>query len=293
MTDLLQTLVSGLTAGTIYGGLALALVYIFRSTGVVNFAQGEMAMISTFVVVSFHLLGLPLVLAIAASMVVSFAFGLIIERVLVRPVSGRGDLSPSVVTIGLFLGLNGIAGWIWGLSPRTLPSVFPRESISLGGVRVGIDAIGSILVLLAFVSLLFLLFERTRVGLMMRAAASNPESARLSGVPVSRLLMMGWGLAAAVGTLAGALIAPSVFVSPAMMGPVFIYALAAAALGGLGSPIGALVGGWVIGMAEALVSGYVDVLGSDLTIVVPLVIIFLVLLVRPAGLFGAQEVVRV
>jgi branched-chain amino acid transport system permease protein len=293
MTQLLQDIMSGLSAGSIYGALALALVFVFRSTGVINFAQGEMAMISTFISLGFFELGIPLIPSVLLSMMVSFVIGICVERALIRPLLGRGDSGPSIVTIGLFLGLNGIAGYFWGLEPRPFPSLFSDQSVALGGAHIAVADLGTIVVLLALVGVLFLLFDRTRIGLMMRAAASNPRTARLAGVPVSRLLMSGWGISGAIGAVAGALIAPSVFVTPGMMGPVFIYALAAAALGGLGSPLGAVLGGWIIGVAEAIVSDKVGFIGSRLAIVVPLVVIFVVLLVRPAGLLGAREVNRV
>jgi branched-chain amino acid transport system permease protein len=293
MSQLLQDVMSGLAAGSIYGALALALVFVFRSTGVINFAQGELAMISTFVTLGFYNLGLPLILAVLASMVVSFAIGISIERALIRPVLGRSDHAPSIITVGLFLGLNGVAGYIWGLDPRSFPSLFSGRSVGIGPGRIAVSDLGTIAVILVIVFLLYLLFERTRVGLMMRAAASRPESARLAGVPVTRLLMSGWGIAGAIGAVAGALIAPAVYVSPAMMGPVFIYALAAAALGGLSSPAGAVIGGWIIGVAEAIVSDKVGFIGARLAILVPLTVIFLVLLVRPAGLLGTREVSRV
>ncbi|MCW2839047.1 MAG: transporter permease [Aeromicrobium sp.] len=293
MTDLLQLLVSGLASGSIYGALALAIVFVFRSTGVVNFSQGELAMISTFVTLGLYKAGAPLVIAIIGSMVISFVLGAAIERVLIRPVQGRSEHAPSIITLGLFLGLSGIAGWIWGLDPETFPGMFPERSLEVGSVRLSYTSLGIIAVLLATVAVLYVFFERTRLGLMMKAAASNPATSRLAGVPVSRLLMCGWGVASAVGALAGALIAQSVYVSPSMMVAVIIYALAAAALGGLSSPVGAVVGGWIIGVAEAVVSDRVGFIGGDLKIVVPLVIIFAVLLVKPTGLFGAKEVSRV
>lgn len=293
MADLLQNVVSGLAAGSIYGALALALVFVFRSTGVVNFAQGEMAMISTYFAVSLLTLSVPLGLAIAGAIVGSFVLGMAIERTLIRPLEGRGDHAASIVTVGLFLAFNGIAGWLWGVTPRTFESIFPGTNVSILGARVAVESLGTIAVLLGVVGLLFLFFERTRTGLMMRAAAVNPDSSRLAGVPVNRLLMGGWGLAAAIGALAGALIAPSVFVSPGMMGPVFIYALAAAALGGLDSPLGAVLGGWIIGVVETMAANEIDFIGADLKILVPLVIIFFTLLVRPAGLLGKPVVARV
>lgn len=293
MSEILQDVFGGLAAGSIYGALALALVFVFRATGVVNFAQGEMAMVSTFFALSLLTLDLPLGVAIAGAMAGAFVLGMVVERVLIRQVVGRGDHTPSIVTVGLFLAFNGLAGWIWSLDPQRFPSMFPSDSVGFLGTRIAVSAIGTVGVLLLVVGVLYVVFDRTRFGLLMRAAASNPESSALAGVPVNRMLMAGWGLAAAVGALAGALIAPQVFLSPGMMGPVIVYALAAAALGGLNSPLGAVVGGWIIGVAEALAANHVSFIGADLKILVPLVVIFFVLLFRPAGLLGTQEVARV
>jgi branched-chain amino acid transport system permease protein len=293
MAGLFQNVAEGLAAGSIYGALALAIVFVFRSTGAVNFAQGEMAMVSTFVAWSLLQLGAPLGLAIAGALAFAFLLGIGIERTVIRWFEGGEPLTLSIATIGVFLVLNSAAGWIWGLDPRPFPSMFPQDSFDVGGVRVTWTSIGTFVTLLAVAGLLFLLFERTRLGLLMRAAADNPQSSRLAGVPVQRMLMLGWGLAAMLGALAGALIAPTVFLGPQMMGSVIIYSLAAAALGGLSSPVGALLGGWIIGVAESVISDRVQFIGADLKILVPLFIIFAVLLLRPAGLLGTRETVRV
>jgi len=198
-----------------------------------------------------------------------------------------------IVTLGLFILLNSLAGWIWGFGNRSFPSLFGDSTFTLGGVRLTVESVAIVAVLLAVVGLLFLLFQRTKIGLAMRAAALNPESSGLVGVRVGRMLMLGWGLAAALGALAGVLVAPRLFLDVNLMGSVLIYAFAAAALGGFDSAIGAVVGGWVIGITENLAGTYVDFIGADLKILVPLAIIFVVLLVRPAGLFGRREVARV
>jgi branched-chain amino acid transport system permease protein len=197
-----------------------------------------------------------------------------------------------IVTLGLFILLNSLAGWIWGFGNRGFPSLFPDDSVDLAGVRLSVESLGIVALLLVVVGLLFLLFQRTKIGLAMRAAALNPEASALTGVRVGHMLMLGWGLAAVLGALAGVLVAPRLFLDVNLMGGVLIYAFAAAALGGFDSPIGAVVGGWIIGVSENLAGTYVDFIGADLKILVPLVIIFVVLLVRPAGLFGTREVAR-
>jgi branched-chain amino acid transport system permease protein len=292
MAEFVQQVVDGLAAGSIYAALALALVLIYRTTGIVNFAQGEMAMFSTFIAWGLVEAGTPLALAIAATLAISFAAGMAIERVVIRPVEGANPLAIVIMTIGLLIIVNSAAGWIWGFSNRSFPSLFGDGAVDLAGVRIDVESLGILGVMLAVIGLMFLIFQRTKIGLAMRAVAMNPESSQLAGIRVGRTLMVGWGLAAAVGALAGALIAPTLFLDVNFMGGVMIYSFAAATLGGLDSPIGALVGGWIIGVAETLAGFYVDPIGSDLKILVPLAIIFVVLLIRPSGLFGSHEVER-
>ncbi len=292
MERFLQVVVDGVADGSVYATLALALVLIFRSTGVVNFAQGEMAMFATFIAWAVAQAGAPLWLALPAAFAVAFVGGMLVERVLIRPVEGGNPLNLVIVTLGLFIIVNAAAGWIWGFTLRDFPRLFPGGAFSLGGVSLSIESIGIIGVLLAVVAVLWAVFEHTPVGLAMRAAAQDPASARLVGVPVGRMLMLGWGLAALLGAVAGVLIAPRLFLDTNMMAGVLVYSFAGAALGGFDSPLGAVVGSWIIGVTEALAGTYVDAIGSDLKVLVPLGIIVGVLLFRPAGLFGSPEVTR-
>jgi branched-chain amino acid transport system permease protein len=288
----LQVVVDGIADGSVYAALALALVLIFRSTGVVNFAQGEMAMFATFLAWALADAGLPLGLALAGALVLAFLGGMLIERVLIRPVEGGNPLNLVIVTLGLFILVNAAAGWIWGFDLRDFPRLFPGGVASIGGVSLSIESLGIIAVLLVVVGLLWLLFTRTPVGLALRASAQDPASARLVGVPVGRMLMLGWGLASLLGAVAGVLVAHRLFLDTNLMAGVLVYSFAGAALGGFDSPIGAVVGSWIIGVTEALAGTYVDAIGSDLKVLVPLAVIFVVLLVRPAGLFGSPEVTR-
>ncbi len=292
MERFIQVSVDGIAAGSVYGAVALALVLIFRSTGIVNFAQGEMAMFSTFIAWQFTQSGVSIALAVLATLVISFVGGMLIERILIRPVEGGEVLTLVIVTLGLFIMINGLAAVIWDPNTRAFPSLFPRGAVDVAGVRFGADAIGITLLALAVVGVIYLIFQKTKIGLAIRAAAVNPESSRLVGVPVGRTLMIGWGLAAAVGALAGALIAPRLFLDVNFMSSVLIYSFAAATLGGFDSALGAMVGGWVIGLSENLAGAYVEFIGSELKILVPLAIILGVLLVRPTGLFGSAEVAR-
>ena len=292
MERFLQVVVDGIADGSVYAALALALVLIFRSTGVVNFAQGEMAMFATFLAWALADAGLPLGLALAGALALAFLGGMLVERVLVRPVEGGPPLNLVIVTLGLFIVVNAAAGWIWGFDLRDFPRLFPGGVASIGGVSLSIESLGTIGVLLVVVGLLWLLFTHTPIGLAMRAAAQDPASARLVGVPVGRMLMLGWGLASLLGAVAGVLVAHRLFLDTNLMAGVLVYSFAGAALGGFDSPIGAVVGSWIIGVTEALAGTYVDAIGSDLKVLVPLAIIFAVLLVRPAGLFGSPEVTR-
>lgn len=293
MALFVQQVLGGIATGAIYASLALAIVLIHRSTGIVNFSQGEMAMFSTFVAWQLTALGVPIWGAIPIAVALSLAGGMLIERVVVRPVEGSSVLTVVIVTIGLLLIFNQGAGWIWGFLVKDFPNPFPTQVWVLGEVRLTAHTIGILGVLLATMGVLYLLFRYTKAGLAMRAVATNPESARLVGIRVGRVLMLGWGLAAALGALSGTMVAPQLFLEPNMMFGVMLYAFASATLGGLDSPGGAVVGGLVVGVAENLAGTYIEAIGSDLKVLVPLLIIVAVLMVKPTGLFGRQEVARV
>lgn len=293
MTDLLQQVVQGLGVGAVYASLALALVLIYRFTHIVNFAQGEMAMFSTYVAWQLVHSGMSFWLALPATLLISFVGGMLLERVVIRPVEGGSELTLVIVTVGLFIFVNAAAGFLWSFTVRSFPNPFPTQSFDVAGVQLGLPTLGILAVVGVVVLLLYLLFGHTKLGLAMRAVADNPESSRLVGIRSGRVLMVGWGLAATVGAVSGVLVAPLLFLEPNMMGGVLIYAFAAATLGGFDSAGGAIVGGLLVGVLETLAAAYVDVIGSDLKIAVPLVIIFGVLLLRPQGLFGRTAVARV
>lgn len=288
-----QQVVDGLTTGSVYAALAIALVLVHRGTGVVNFGQGEMATLSTYFAWQLTLWSLPVWVAVGAAMAVAFLGGCLVFAALVRPVAGRPLLTVVTVTLGIALACNSLALWIWGALPQSFPSLFPDAVWGIAGVRLTATAVGNLGVLLCLAALLYALFGRTRVGLGLRGAAANAESASLVGLHVRRMHMLGWGLAAAIGALAGALVAPKLFLTPDMMLAILLYGLAAAVLGGFDSPAGAIAGGLLIGVVENLAGTYVDPLGSELKIVVALAVIFVFLLVRPQGLFGRRGVLRV
>ena len=291
--QLLQEIVDGLSTGAIYAALALALVLVFRSTGVVNFAQAEMATVSAYIAWSLAARGLSPWLAVLAAIGVSLVLGAVIERVVLRRFEGLEPLITITVTVAILICLAGLITLFWGADLKTFPPLFPDGTLQLGGLRLPWSVLGTLGVLGLVILALQLLFMRTRFGLALRAVADNPRSAALSGLPVGNLLMAGWALAAAVGALAACLVAPKLYLSPEMMNTVLIYALAAAVLGGLDSPLGAVVAAGIIGVTESLAGSHIALIGNDLRIAVPLVLMAVVLLVRPQGLFGRQEVERV
>ncbi|MEZ5593217.1 MAG: branched-chain amino acid ABC transporter permease [Gammaproteobacteria bacterium] len=290
MDFFLQQVIAGLASGAIYASMALAVVMIYQSIDHFNFAQGEMAMFSTYIAWSLIEAGLPYWGAFLLTVAVSFAGGLLLERLLFAPLRNAPVLSHLIVFLGLFLIFNSLAGWLWDFTIKPFPSPFPNGS--LGGL-IGLHEVGMISIILLMLALLYVFFRFTRIGLAMRAAAQNPESARLLGVRVGWMMALGWGMAAAIGAVAGMLIAPLVFLDPGMMLGVLIYGFAGAILGGLSSPGGAVLGGFLVGIIENLLGAYVSVIGSELKLSVALLIIVLVLLIRPGGLFGTVTVQRV
>jgi branched-chain amino acid transport system permease protein len=296
MSLFIERMVNGLADGSIYAMLALALVVIFRSTGQLNFAQGEIGTMGAFFVSTLTLTGWPVWLSIIAAMVLGFLIAAGVERIVVRPIEHRNPGAVIVALIGVFLAVNQLVAMIWGVDARSLPSVFPDQAddfVVIFGAPVRLARVGTIAVLAVLVVLLWLLFTKTRVGLAMRAVANNQESSNLVGIRVGGILLLGWGLAGAIGVLAATLLAPSAGLTGTLMLGPFLLASVAAVLGGLDSPIGAVVGGLLIGVVQAIIVGYVGFLGSDMLFPVMLVILLGVLLLRPSGLFGSERVERV
>lgn len=288
----LNMTLTGLGQGAIYAAFALALVLIWRSTRIVNFAQGSMGMFTTYLALIVIEATGSYWLGLVVALVGGLLLGAGIERLVIRPVEGGSELNAVIVTLGLFVAIQALAAILFGATFRSFPAPFALSGFTLGGVNLAITpfslfVIGSVLVvMLALVAL----FRFTDVGLRMRAAAFDQEVSRLLGVPVGRLLTLGWALAAVVGSLAGLLIAGGSLVYPAYMDAVIVYGFVAAVLGGLDSPGGAVVGGLVIGLALSYVSGY---LGSELVALAALAILVAVLLARPQGLFARTAVRRV
>jgi branched-chain amino acid transport system permease protein len=290
MEALLHQVLAGLATGGIYASLALALVMIYQATHLVNFAQGEMAMFCTYIAWSLVNAGMPYWGAFFLTVGIAFVLGVAIERIVIRPVQNAPVLGIVVVFIGLLVILYSLAGWIYTYTIKTFPSPFPSEP--LFGIRyMSPHQVGAIGVTLVVLLLLYAFFRFTPLGLAMRAAAQNPVSARLAGIRVGWMLALGWGLASAIGAIAGMMIAPIVYLDPGMMGGVLLYAFAAALLGGIENPWGAVAGGFIVGVAENVLGSFV--IGNELKLAVALVLIVGVLLVKPSGLFGKVHVVRV
>jgi len=288
----LQQTFSGLAFGSVYACMALAVVMIYQATDHLYFAQGEMAMFSTYIAFTLLTLGIPYWWTFLLATAISFVGGVFIERIIVRPVEGTSVLNEVIVFIGLLTIFNSLAGWIWDYTIKPFPSPFPKDPL-FGNNFVGTHDLGVIGVTLVVLFGVFLFFRFTPVGLAMRAAAQDPASARLVGIRVGWMLALGWGLAAAIGAVAGILVAPIVFLEPNMMISILLYGFAGALLGGITNPAGAVFGGFAVGVLETLIGAYVPFIGNELKLSVALVLIIAVLVFRPSGLFGRVVVKRV
>ena len=313
MALLLQRIFDALFNGAIYASLAIALVTIYRATGLLNFAQGELATFSAYfgflllspqgaAITGAGIVGIlpwlpwSVPAAIAGATVFGMALGALTERLLIRPLEGRPDIAVVNVTIGLLIAVNALTVEFWGTGARRFPSPFPSESsdfFAIGGARLRYESIGVWLTLLTLLALLGLFLHRTKVGLAFRGITANRESAQLCGIRVGRTLMVGWAVAAGIGALAAALVADIVLLEPFMMIRLLIFSFAAATIGGLDSPLGAIVGGVIVAMAQTLVPGYLPFISTELSLLPPLLVMGIVLLVQPTGLFGTKRVERV
>jgi branched-chain amino acid transport system permease protein len=292
-TEFAQQLAAGIRQGAVFAGLALALVIIYRSTRAINFAQGEMATFTTFICWSLMNNGLSFWAAFPIVLAIAFLGGIAIERTIIRPVENGPVITLVIVTLGLALLLNGLMSVIWGGGNRPFHGPFSTRTIDVGGVPISVQDIGIVVVSFVLVALLALFFRFTKLGLALRAAALNRDSSELVGVRVGWMLAFGWGLAAVLGAVAGMMVAPILFLDPNMMQLILLYAFAAAVLGGLDSPIGAVVGGLLLGVGITLLGRYVGFVGDVLKLPTALLVILIVLVVKPNGLFGRVAVRRV
>ncbi len=289
LAGVIHQIMSGIATGGIYASVALALVMIYQATHHVNFAQGEMATFSTYIALTFINAGFPYWIAFTAAVVVSFAIGVAIERVLMRPLANAPILASVGVFVGLLLIVNSLSGWFFDYTIKQFPTPFPDRPM-LGGYLSGHE-LGSTAVTLIVLLSVYLFFRHTRLGLAMRAAAFNATSSRLVGVRVGWMLALGWGLAAAIGAVAGCMVAPIVFLDPNMMSGILLYAFAGALLGGIDNPLGAVLGGFAVGIIENLGGAYL--VGTELKLTLALAIIVMVLTIKPTGLMGRKVYSRV
>lgn len=294
MDQFLQQVISGIASGSLFAILALAVVLIYRSTNVLNFAQGEMAMFTTFIAWSF-MTRMDFWPAFFLALLVAAALGAVLERLILRRVEEAPVLNAVIVTLGLFTVFNSLALWRWGALPKGFGpfSVFKGAPLCAGDVCIGQLKVGILVVAVIIMVLMFLLFQRTRLGLAMRATAQNRTASRLVGIPVGQMLSIGWGLSAAVGAVAGVLVAQDSGLTTGTLMPILIFAFAAAVLGGLDSPVGAVVGGLTIGVVKNLAGTYVPSYVGNVDLTVAFLVIVLVLMVRPTGLFGQRAIRRV
>ena len=288
-----QQTVAGLAQGAIFGSLALALVLIYRATEVINFAQGEMAMAMTYVGYQLTIWGFSYWLAFALTLVISFVVGVVIQLVVIRPVQHRSVIAVVIVTVGLFILIDGLVTWKWGADLKFMRAPFGNTVYHVGNVAFARQDLGVLLVSILSVILLGILFRFTKLGLAMRASALRPAAASLVGVRVNWMLAIGWGLASVLGAVAGLMTEPSQFLQPTMMQPILLYAFAAAVLGGLESPVGAVIGGLLVGVFLNLTGQYVGFATSELRLPIAFAVLLIVLLVKPTGLFGRKQVRRV
>ena len=290
MEFFIQQIAAGLTSGAIYACVALGLVMIYVSTDHINFAQGEMAMFATYLAWAMMDAGLPYWAAFGGSVLIAFVGGLFIQRVILKPLENAPVLALVVCFIALLSIFNALAGMIWSYTIKQFPSPFPQRDV-FGNGLVSVQQLGVVAVTLLMLCILTVFFRYTTLGLAMRAAAQNPTSARLMGVRVSWMLALGWGLAAAIGAIAGLLVAPIVFLDPNMMTGILVYGFAGALVGGIANPLGAVAGGFIVGVLENLVGSYI--IGNELKLTFALIVVVGVLLLKPAGIFGRVIVRRV
>jgi len=297
----LQLIVDGLATGSIYAALALAIVLVNQATGMINFAQGGMAVLAAYLGMTVGNLVSPvagvtlgIIAGIVAALALSYAMGAVVERFVMRRFMGGDPDTAVVATIGLLTLITGLIGLIWTYNYIPYPFFFTGlESMSLGGLAVSAWSLTTFLTIVAIMLLLQALFRWTKLGLGFRAVADNRASSALSGIKVGRMLQVGWGLAAMLGAIAGVLVAAKIQLVPDMFDTYLVYALAAVIIGGLDSPLGAVLAAWGIAVVENLAAAYVPFVGHDLKIAVPLILMVVLLVLRPQGLFGRKVVVRV
>ncbi len=286
----------GLSNGSTDALIALALVLIFKATTLINFAQGEFAMFGAFIVLVLATeRGVPMWISMLLGMLITAAVAAGIERTLIRPFDPADHLPLVIITLGLFLFINAVAGIVWRFDPRAFPELFPSGNVfSVGNATLRWYTVFTVVTLLVTVALLTLLLNKTKIGLAFRAVSSNLESSQLVGIRVGPTLQFGWAIAAGVGTLGASIFVADPFrqLQPNVMLTVLIFASAAAALGGLDSLGGAIIGGLAIGFVQSLLVPYTPI-PNELSLAGAVLVLLVVLLFKPSGLFGTAQVERV
>jgi len=281
-----QQLVSGLATGSLYALTAIAIVVVFRNTRTINVAQGDFSMVAAFIAVLLIKSGLSYHETLALTVVFTIALGILVERLVMRPIADADWLTLFTATLGLYYIMHGVAGWIWGRDTKAFPVPFESVPINVLGVIISEGHLINMAWAAAIGVVLFVFFKYTKQGVAMRAVTDDPETARLMGIPVRFIVLLTWGMAGFLGAFAGVLIAPILYVSPQMMDEVLIKGYVAAVFGGLYSIPGAVVGALMIGVAENLAGGY---LGSHYKTATAFAMIVVLLALRPQGLFGIQK----
>ena len=294
MVEFLQFTLSGISFGMIYAAIALSLVLIWRGTRLLNFAQGGMAMFTTYIALEVIRHTGSYWAGFAVALAAGVVLGAAAELAVIRPTLGKPELNAVIVTIGLLIFLEGLAGILYGGQFRSFPAAFSITGLKAGSTPLGVSRFDVFVAVAVLVATLLLAvgFKYTSAGLRMRAAAFNATIARLSGIRVARVLTVGWALAGLLGALAGVLVSPSTFLYPNSMDTIFVFGFTAAVIGGLDSPVGAVTGGLLLGLALSYAGGYLPS-GASLVPLVALAILVVVLMVRPDGLFSATQVRRV
>lgn len=290
MDKFLQLTITGLSTGMIYALIALGFVIIYKSSDVINFAQGELMVVGAYLAYGFIVqFGLPSSLGVAATLAVAVVIGVLIERLVLRPMIGEPIISLIMVTIGLSSVLKGVVNGIWGPVPRPFPPFIPTQNVTIGSAVVPADRLIAIGMALVFLVLFTLFFRFTREGIAMRAIADDQQAALSMGISVKRVFAVAWAIAAVAASIAGIIVANIIGVGGEIAG-LGLRVFPVVILGGLDSVPGAIVGGLIIGLLEAYTGGYV---GQGLNLILPFIVLLLVLMVRPYGLFGKQIIERV
>jgi len=290
--EFLQIALDGLMTGVVYAALALALAVVFQGTGMLNLAQGELAVVAAYVAWSLALAGVPIWIALILSIVLSAALGAVVYQGIVQWVPPHREDALMTLSVTLLLGINALVSLVWGTDPHGFPNPFGSWLVQFAGLRLTSQQLGGAALVLATMLVMTLVFTRTPFGLRLRAVAQNGDSAALLGLDPRRWRSAGWAVACAVGAVAGLVAAPTAGLTPAMMTVPLLMALAAANLGGISSRVGVVVGGLLIGVLTAIGGRYVPGLGGDLNVLLAFAVVVAVIMIRPAGLFGRQSVVR-